>query len=206
MDLHAEIAQISSRAAAAGRPLRAVPTIELGEGPRSRVVSVEHPARIQLSRELLQIPADERAWTIAHELSHVLRHQERSRAPHSRRLAAAGLLLAGLSAAGVAAVAWWLLADGPSDLRNIGAIVGWLAVVALWLVYLTMQRREEAECDRTAAEVFGEILSPAGVIRLQHTEGRGSALVPTWLRSHAHPRDRRRIGLTVQPRAVPKKP
>jgi hypothetical protein len=86
--LRAEVAEIAARAAAAGR---------------------REPPRVRLAIKLLSQAPTERAWTIAHELSHFLRAQEGNRVRPSRaRLVAGAVLIAaavlGLATAGYVAV------------------------------------------------------------------------------------------------------
>jgi len=61
----------------------------------------------------------------------------------------------------------------------------------------TVTRREEVATDATAAAVFGEVLSTAGVRRLRRREGIPARLLPSLLRSHPHPGSRRRAGQAV---------
>ena len=198
--LRAEFQQIAARAAAAGRPLRPVPTLEVAAHSRhgSRVIlgppgGPDLP-RVRLGLDLLDTPPADRAWTIAHELSHVLRRQEGARPGVS-----AGLLV-GAAATGALSIAA-VLAAGYSALLGDDRYAGPLFVLAvagvagLWLVLNALIRREETETDATAAAVFGEVLTAAGVERVRRNEGALSRYVPTLLRSHPHPAARRRAGL-----------
>ena len=76
-----------------------------------------------------------------------------------------------------------------------------LGVGALWLMLIALIRREEAAADVTAAAVFGEVLTIAGVERLRRGEGALARYVPSVLREHTHPNARRRAGLATIGRA-----
>lgn len=113
--LRAEVAEIAARAAAAGRPLDALPVLEVAACRRQGSAAFigrsgrREPARVRLAIKLLSQAPTERAWTIAHELSHVLRAQEGTRVRPSRaRLVAGAVLIAaavlGLATAGYVAV------------------------------------------------------------------------------------------------------
>lgn len=202
-ELRAEVEQIARRAAAAGRPLEPIPTLEIATHPRhgSRAFSPRGgvpPPRVCLGLDLLDAAPADRAWTIAHELAHVLRRQEGTRLEFTRRLVTAGALLGALAVAAVL-VAGYLVLFSPG--RYIGLLLalalGIVGVTGMWLVLVALIRREETETDAAAATVFGEVLTPAGVERIRRNEGRLSRYVPTVLRSHPHPAARRRAGLAA---------
>lgn len=201
--LRAQFEQIAARAAAAGRPLAPMPTLELatraGHGSRAfagRTGTAQTP-RVRLSRDLLEAAPADRAWTIAHELSHVLRSQEGARLEHTRgHLAAAGVFAA-LAAAPLfftvplaEAPAGWPFRVGLVALTVVG-------LAGLWAVLVSLTRREETATDLTAALVFGEVLSLTGVTRLVRDEGALSRCLPTVIRSHPHPSARRQLGLAA---------
>lgn len=202
--LREEFAEIAARAAAAGRPLDPLPVLEVAQhsshGSRSFVgpPGSDDLPRVRLGMDLLAAAPEDRAWTIAHELSHVLRRQERTRLEFTRGpLALAAMLLAG--AIGAVALA------GVSLLRGAGADVGLLLLTAvvcaigMYFVNVTLVRREEIATDATAAQVFAEVLSAAGVERIRRNEGALSRYLPTLIRSHPHPAARRRAGLAHRP-------
>lgn len=74
-----------------------------------------------------------------------------------------------------------------------------LGAFGMWLVLIGLVRREETAIDATAARVFGEVLTVAGVERIRHNKGALSRCVPTLLRSHPDPAARRRAGLAGRP-------
>jgi Zn-dependent protease with chaperone function len=189
-DLQAQYEAIVSRATTAGRPLRPVPLLEASPSTRraSRVAGTRAAPRVQLSRDLLEADPADRAFVIAHELSHVLRWQCGERVDGRPVLPVAS----GLAGAGVGGVIGVLL--GPPSLAGLFAAIALAGVAGMWLVLLAVIRREEAAADVTAATVFREVLSAAGVSRLRRGEGWGSRFVPTLLRSHPHPQARRRAG------------
>jgi len=101
-ELREQYEQIAARAAAAGRALDPTPVLEIATRARhdSRVflgtAGAAGPVRVRLSRDLVTAVPAERAWTIAHELGHALRHQE------GARLQMPAGLLAGSALAGTA--------------------------------------------------------------------------------------------------------
>ena len=186
--LLAQFTQIAHRAFSAGRPLREVPELRLGSGSTVWFDGERH-ATVQLDAAVGEVPSADRAWTMAHELSHVLRIQERRRPPLTPAVVTLGVVAVLLTVAAVtvpvvAGVAW------PSVLAVPG-------LAALWLCRLALQRTEEREVDVTAAAVFGEVLSPEGVARVARQEGWLSALVPGLARSHDKPAKRRSRGLAA---------
>lgn len=202
--LRRQFEQIAARAAAHGRALHPMPTLELaardGQGSRA----IPGPARgrqrprVRLGRDLLDVAPDDRAWTIAHELSHILRAQQSTRPRHLRGpLGLAELLLIVTVAA--------MLAAGGTLLRGSGPDLGWLLTLATLsaagglLAVIALGRREESATDVTAATVFSEVLTPAGVQRLRRAEGALSGYVPNLLRTHPRPAARRRAGLACRP-------
>lgn len=203
-ELQTQYEQIVVRAAAGGRPLDPVPALEVAARSSHGSCSFVGPPgssdlpRVRLGMDLLAAEPEDRAWTIAHELSHVLRRQEGTRLEFTRGpLALAAVLLA-------VAVGAVLLA-GLSLLRGAGADVGLLlgtavvSAVGMYFVNVTLVRREEIATDATAAAVFGEVLSAAGVARVRRNEGALSRYLPTVIRSHPHPAARRRAGLAQRP-------
>lgn len=202
--LRVEFERIASRAAAAGRPLDPVPVLEVAarssHGSRSFVgpSGSTEPARVQLGLDLLETAPADRAWTIAHELSHVLRRQEGTRLEytHGPLTLAAVLLVVSVSAVLLAVLSLLRGAGG-----DVGLPFGVAAVsaVGMYFVNVTLERREEIATDATAAEVFAEVLSVAGVERVRRNEGALSRYLPTVIRSHPHPAARRRAGLAHRP-------
>jgi Zn-dependent protease with chaperone function len=200
--LRAEYEQIAARAAAAGRPLRPVPLLELTADARHGSRAILGPPggadlpRVRLSVNVLTTAPAERAWTIAHELSHVLHRQEGARPGRTTvfLLGAAGIA-GGTVAAVLGAVYSVLLGSGV----DVGPLLtlALLGVGALWLMLVALIRREETAADVTAAAVFGEVLTIAGVERLRGGEGALARYVPNVLREHTHPNDRRRAGLAA---------
>lgn len=67
------------------------------------------------------------------------------------------------------------------------------------MVLIGLIRQEEIATDTTAAQVFGEVLTVAGVQRIRRNEGALSRYVPTLLRSHRDPAAGRRAGLASRP-------
>lgn len=198
-----EFGEIAARAAAAGQPLDPLPVLEVAEhsshGSRSFVgpPGSDDLPRVRLGMDLLAAAPEDRAWTIAHELSHVLRRQERTRLEFTRGpLALAAALLAGAIGAVVLA---------GLSLRGAGADIGLVLLTAvvcaigMYFVNVTLVRREEIATDATAAQVFTEVLSAAGVERIRRNEGALSRYLPTVIRSHPHPAARRRAGLAHRP-------
>src|SRR5688572_29141351 len=105
-ELRAEVEQIARRAAAAGRPLDPMPALEMATRPRhgSRVLRPSDGSqlpRLRLGLDLLDVAPADRAWSIAHELAHVLRRQEGIRLEFTGRLVTAGALFAALAVAAV---------------------------------------------------------------------------------------------------------
>ena len=200
-ELRAEVEQIARHAAAAGRPLDPMPALELATHPRhsSRVLRPADGSqlpRLRLGLDLLEVDPADRAWAIAHELAHVLRRQEGIWLEFTRRRVTVGALLGALAVAAVLTAGYGLLFGSGryvALLLNL-ALVG---AAGMWLVFVALIRREEAETDATAAAVFGEVLTPAGVERIHRNEGRLSRYVPTVLRTHPHPAARRRAGLAT---------
>jgi len=200
--LREQYEQIAARAAAAGRALDPTPVLEIATRARhdSRVflgtAGAAGPVRVRLSRDLVTAVPAERAWTIAHELGHALRHQEGARLQMPAGLLAGSALAGTASAAGV-------FAAGYAALRGSGAAVDLLltlsmaGAVVMTAGIATVTRREEVATDATAAAVFGEVLSAAGVRRLRRREGIPARLLPSLLRSHPHPGSRRRAGQAV---------
>jgi len=200
--LREQYEQIAARAAAAGRALDPTPVLEIATRGRhdSRVflgaAGAAGLVRVRLSRDLVTAVSAERAWTIAHELGHALRHQEGARLQMPAGLLAGSALAGTASAAGV-------FAAGYAALRGSGAAVevlltlSMVGVVVMTAGIATVTRREEVATDATAAAVFGEVLSAAGVRRLRRREGIPARLLPSLLRSHPHPGSRRRAGQAV---------
>lgn len=198
--LRQEFETIAARAAAVGRPLAPMPTLEIATNSRRDSRAFTDPVgsagtpRVRLAQDLLDTAPEERAWTIAHELSHVLRAQEGTRVTFTRgRLNAVWALLA-LAVAALAVAGYaGLTRSGPSaDLMAGLGVVG-LAVWAALIVEVI--RREETGADATAAEVFGEVLTVAGVKRLQRRERPFAEFAVTAWRTHPRPSHRRRAGL-----------
>jgi len=163
------------------------------EFPGSRGFSRRNLHYMRARVDLLSARPVDRAWPIAHELSHVLRCQEGARpAGASTFLALAAILVWG--ALGAVAGAGWAMLHGVGPWTVGLAIAAVGQVGGLWLVLLALLRREESATDAMAAAVFGEVLTAAGVARLRRREGALSPYVPTVLRSHPHPRDRRTAG------------
>jgi len=197
--LREQYEQIAARAAAADRALDPTPVLEIATCARhdSRVflgaAGAAGPVRVRLSRDLVTAVPAERAWTIAHELGHALRHQEGARLQMPAGLLAGSALAGTASAAGVFAAGYAALrGSGPTvELLFTLSMVGAVVMAA---GFATVTRREEVA---TAAAVFGEVLSTAGVRRLRRREGIPARLLPNVLRSHPHPGSRRRAGQVV---------
>lgn len=203
-ELQTQYEQIVQRAAVAGRPLDPVPVLEGADrsshGSRSFVGppgSTELP-RVRLGLDLLAAAPEDRAWTIAHELSHVLRRQESARLEFTRGPLALAAVLSAVAVGAVLLAGISLVRSGGAD---IGLLLGTAAVsaVGMYFVNVTLVRREEIATDATAAAVFGEVLSAAGVARVRRNEGALSRYLPTVIRSHPHPAARRRAGLAHRP-------
>lgn len=193
VDLLSEVQALVARAARAGRPLRPVPTVEISDKLSSRAFPSQTPPRIRLSSRLLQFSPRERAWTIAHELSHVLRHQEGAawrRAPVWPFLLASVVTFASLTGAVIVASSSLIL----SSLLVLLALVGAGALTWWNLTQLAGSRRNEAETDALAAIVFGEVMTQEWVQHALHAEGL-SRYLPLALRSHPRPDSRRRHAL-----------
>lgn len=189
-DLLSEVQALAARAARAGRPLRGVPTVEISDTLSSRAFPAHTPPRIRLSSRLLQLSPRERAWTIAHELSHVLRHQEGSawrRAPIWPFLLASVVTFASLAGAVLAAPSSAIL----STLLVLLALAGAGGLTWWNMAQLAGSRRNEAETDALAATVFGEVMTEEWVQHILHAEGL-SRYLPMALRSHPRPDARRR--------------
>lgn len=199
--LRGEIGQIAARAAAAGRPLGPAPMVKVAGrgGHSSRVVmgppGIDRRPRVLLGLDLLDLAPVERAWTFAHELSHVLRRQEGTRLQDTRGPLLVAVLLAASSVAALLYAGYLAVSRGDPDVGLFLALA-MLGAAGMALLLLTLQRREETETDATAAAVFGEVLTPGGVDRIRRDEGALSRWVPTLLRSHPHPAARRRAGLS----------
>lgn len=204
--LRVQYQQIAVRAAAAGRPLHPVPMLEVAAHAKHGSRAIVGPTggaevpRVRLSMELLDIAAPDRAWTIAHELSHVLRRQEGARLELTRVPLITAALLGAVAAAAVLAAGYSALLGSGSYIGLLFALAG-VGVLGMWLVLVWLIRREETATDATAAAVFGEVLTAAGVERVRRDEGALSRYVPTVLRSHPHPAARRRAGLAARPEA-----
>jgi Zn-dependent protease with chaperone function len=203
-ELRAEVEQIARRAAAAGRPLDPMPALELATRPRhgSRVFlgppDGSQLPRVRLGLDLLDVDPADRAWAIAHELAHVLRRQEGIRLEFTGRRVTAGALLGVLAVAAVLTAGYGAL-FGSGRYVALLLTLGLVGATGMWLVLVALIRQEETETDATATDVFGEVLTPAGVERIQRNEGRLSRYVPTVLRTHPHPAARRRAGLATTP-------
>ena len=106
---------------------------------------------------------------------------------------------------GVAGCVAALLTAAYAAVSGAGPDVGLLLALAalgafgMWMVLISLVRREETATDATAAQVFGEVLTVAGVERIRRNEGALSRYVPTLLRSHPDPAARRRAGLASRP-------
>lgn len=191
--LRAQFIALTLRAHSSGRPLDPLPTLQLGPHNGAWFAVGGGPV-VQLVTSIADIAEVERAFPMAHELSHVLRIQEhqRPRWPAAAVVAVPLAVLLAIAAAvlPVATGATWPLA----------LTVPALAV--LWLLRLALQRSEEGATDATAAVVFGEVLTPAGVRRVALEEGRFSRWVPAVIRSHDKPGRRRQRGLQAV-RGVP---
>lgn len=148
--------------------------------------------------DLLAAAREDRAWTIAHELSHVLRRQEGTRLEFTRGPLALAAVLLAVAVGAVFLAGISLVRSGGAD---IGLLLGTAAVsaVGMYFVNVTFVWREEIATDATAAAVFGEVLSAAGVARVRRNEGALSRYFPTVIRSHPHPAARRRAGLAHRP-------
>jgi len=193
VDLLSEVHVLAARAARAGRPLRPVPTVEISDKLSSRAFPSHTPPRIRLSSRLPQLSPRERAWTIAHELSHVLRHQEGSawrRAPIWPFLLASVVTFASLTGAVITAPRSAIL----STLLVLLALAGAGGLTWWNLTQLAGSRRNETETDALAATVFGEVMTEEWVQHTLHAEGL-SKYLPLALRSHPRPDARRRDAL-----------
>jgi Zn-dependent protease with chaperone function len=203
-ELRAEVEQIARRAAAAGRPLDPMPALEMATRPRygSRVflgpADGSQLPRLRLGLDLLDVDPADRAWAIAHELAHVLRRQEGIRLEFTRRRVTAGALFGALAVVAVLTAGYGAL-FGSGRYVGLLLILGLVGAAGMWLVLMALIRQEETETDVTATDVFGEVLTPAGVERIQRNEGRLSRYVPTVLRTHPHPATRRRARLATTP-------
>jgi Zn-dependent protease with chaperone function len=204
--LRAEYEQIAARAAAAGRPLRPVPLLELTADARHGSRAILGPPggadlpRVRLSVNVLTTAPAERAWTIAHELSHVLHRQEDARPGRTTGFLAGAAGIAGGTVAAVLGAVYSVLLGSGVDVGPL-LTLALLGVGALWLMLVALIRREETAADVTAAAVFGEVLTFAGVERLRRGEGALARYVPNVLREHNHLSDRRRAGLATIGRA-----
>ena len=203
--LRAEYEQIAARAAAAGRPLRPVPLLELTAAARHGSRAILGPPggadlpRVRLSVNVLTTAPAERAWTIAHELSHVLHRQEGARPGRTTAFLLGAAGIAGGTVAAVLGAVYSVLLGSGVDVGPL-LTLALLGVGALWLMLVALIRREETAADVTAA-VFGEVLTIAGVERLRRGEGALARYVPNVLREHTHPNARRRAGLAAVGRA-----
>ncbi|MCM3662530.1 ImmA/IrrE family metallo-endopeptidase [Georgenia satyanarayanai] len=192
-ELLSEVHALAARAASAGRPLRSVPSVEISDKLSSRAFPAHTPPRIRLSSRLLQLSPRERAWTIAHELSHVLRHQEGSawrRAPIWPFLLASVVTFASLTGAVIVASCSLIL----STLLVLLALAGAGGLTWWNVAQLAGGRRNESETDALAATVFGEVMTEEWVQHTLHAEGL-SRYLPLALRSHPPPDARRRDAL-----------
>ncbi len=201
-ELRAEVDQIARRAAAAGRQLDPMPVLELATHPRhgSRVLRPADGSqlpRLRLGLDLLDVDPADRAWAIAHELAHILRRQEGTRLEFTGRRVTAGALLGALAVAAVLTAGYGALFGSG---RYVGLLLtlGLVGATGMWLVLVALIRQEETETDATATDVFGEVLTPAGVERIRRNEGLLSGYIPTFLRSHPHPAARRQASLTAR--------
>jgi predicted Zn-dependent protease len=152
--------------------------------------------RLRLGRDLLDVDPADRAWAIAHELAHVLRRQEGIRLEFTGRLVTAGALLGALAVAAVLTAGYGAL-FGSGRYVALLLTLGLVGATGMWLVLVALIRQEETETDATATDVFGEVLTPAGVERIRRNEGLLSGYIPTFLRSHPHAAARRQAGLTA---------
>lgn len=194
-----ELAEMVQRCAAAGRPLDPPPLLELATSSRKSTEAIfggpHGPPRIRLALDLVDVPPHERSWTLAHELSHLLHRQE------ARPLARTGPLRALVAAVIVVALILvgrgvWLIAAGDDQAAKQPLALAVLAPIVLLLVMIKLMRREEAAADLTAAEVFGEVLTPAGVQRLVQRQGI-ERFTPMLLRTHPRAPARRASGLAA---------
>jgi len=192
---------IARRAARHGTPLDPLPELEIARrarhGSRVRLGARGRPPRLCLAPDLLDLAPADRAWTIAHELTHVLRRQEGTRQELARGLLTTAGLLAVLAVSAVLA-AGYLVLSGSARHVGLPFAIGVASVAGMWLVFLSLLRREETETDAAAAEVFGEVLTVAGVERLRRIEGLLTRHLPTFLRSHPPAAARRQAGLTAR--------
>ena len=199
--LRAEVERIARRAARHGTPLNPMPELEIAQrtrhGSRARLGARDRPPRLYLDPGLLDLAPADRAWTIAHELAHVLRRQEGTRQELARGLLTTAGLLAVL-AVGAVLAAGYLVLSGSARHVGLPFAVGVASVAGMWLLFISLLRREETETDAAAAAVFGEVLTVAGVERLRRIEGLLTRHLPTFLRSHPHPAARRQAGLTAR--------
>ena len=200
-ELRAEVEQIARRAARHGTPLNPMPELEIAQrtrhGSRARLGARDRPPRLYLDPGLLDLAPADRAWTIAHELAHVLRRQEGTRQELARGLLTTAGLLAVL-AVGAVLAAGYLVLSGSARHVDLPFAVGVASVAGMWLLFISLLRREETETDAAAAEVFGEVLTAAGVERLRRIEGLLTRHLPTFLRSHPRAAARRQAGLTAR--------
>jgi len=150
---------------------------------------------VRLAIKLLSQAPTERAWTIAHELSHVLRAQEGTRVRPSRARLVAGAVLIAAAVLGLATAGYVAVSGGTDVGVPLTAASG--AATGMYLVLLGPDRAEEAGADATAATVFGEVLSAAGVERMRCDEGVLVRYAPTVLRTHPHPAAGRAAGLAA---------
>jgi len=220
-ELREQYEQIAARAAAAGRALDPTPVLEIATRARhdSRVflgaAGAAGPVRVRLSRELVTAVPAERAWTIAHELGHALRHQEGARLQMPTRLLAGSALAGTASAAGVLAAVYAALhgSGAAVDLLFAFSMLGAVVMVAAIATVTRRDRRcgvrggaQRGRCA-TATLPRGPRPSPARGHRAggqlggqqQPRPGRDhagapGALLPTVLRSHPRPGSRRRAG------------
>ena len=191
----AEVEHLLARAAAAGRIFAPVPGLVL-DAAREPAVHVTHPPRgtpgvslVHLTPEVLARAPRERAWTLAHELAHVLRHQDGTYARDRRFLDVAWCAAALTCLAGLLTGAYSDL-YGEQALVVLSVLVSAASALISVLVSFARVRRDEIATDTLAAVVFGHRPSQQEVVDLRRNEGRFAALVPAFLRTHPRPHRR----------------
>jgi len=201
-ELRAQYEDLAARAATLGRALRPVPIVEIATSstednhfwPGS--IHGTRPPRIRLSQDLPSMPAHDRGFSMAHELSHALSFQEKAR----RLQIQDRIFLIGIAVAVLAGVAEAALHISRVGIPVVSVALGLLAFASLGvtiLITLAVTRREEAATDVMAATVFGEALTEAGMRRLERREGASLQRRWRWFRTHPLPPTRRASGLDL---------
>ena len=193
-DLQQQFEQMLERAANRGAAVHPPPQLRIDpDDPQLAESSFlfRRKPLVELGMATVELPPRERAWTLAHELSHHWRYRH---GLMRGQLLAATLLLATVPIVLVGLFALQMTEQGMLPKPAWAALGGVtflsLPIIAL-VVIARIKRRDEAATDHLAALLFGEVPTEGDVQRLLEQEPAG----PRWLHTHPAPASRRQAAL-----------